>query len=289
MGASRPVPGATGAVAVPAAPYDVRRLSYATTFDDPLRANAIRTIEWCTGKMRLLRLVRRFEAEGVEHGQGFFDHALAVMGIRLDTPPREIARIPADGPVVVVANHPHGLVDGMVLAALVGARRRDYRILTRSLLTGIPEIERFVIPVPFQDARDALPRNLEARRMARAQLDAGGVVALFPSGGVAASQTAWGDAVEGPWSAFTAKLIRGSGATVVPVRFPGQNSRLYQIAARISPTLRQGLLLHEVVRASGRPVRPVIGAPIPCADWAARGDDPRAFIERLRRVVLALG
>ena len=295
-------PGVPGPPAMPAAeadaptartpgyrPYDGARLSYATTFDAPWRRGAIRALEWATGKPRLLRLIRRFEAEGVEHGQGFWPHALRVMGIELRTPDAQVARIPATGPVVVVANHPHGLVDGMVLAALIGRVRTDYRILTRALLTGVPEVERFLIPVPFPHEADARTRMLEMRARARAQLARGGAVALFPAGAVAASDGWWGPAREAPWAPFTAKLIREAGATVVPVRFPGANSRAYQIAGRVSPVLRQGLLLHEVVHALGRPQAPVVRAPIPPREWAPHARDAAGFPAWLRARTLEGG
>ena len=270
-------------------PYDKRRLSYANTFPSPGKRMLIRAMEWSTGKLTLLRLIRRFEAEGVETGQGFWSHALRVMGIRLETPLDEIARIPRKGPVVVVANHPHGLVDGMVLAELIGRVRTDYRILTRSLLTGIPEIEEFMIPVPFPHEEDSVAKSLEMRRTAMAHLAEGGVVALFPAGGVAASETWWGPAIDKEWSPFTAKMILRSGAAVVPIRFPGQNSRAYQIANRLSATLRQGLLLHEVVHALNRPQRPHVGHPFPADEIAARADAPRDLMAWMREETLALG
>lgn len=263
-------------------PYDRSRLSYATTFTNPLSSRVIRTMEWLTGKPRLLGLIRRFEREGVEHGQGFWPHALRVMGIDLLTPPEQVAHIPKTGPVVVVANHPHGLVDGMILAALIGQQRLDYRILTRSLLTGVPEIERFMIPVPFPHEDDAREKMLEMRRSATKHLSNGGVVALFPSGSVAASQTWWGDPVEAPWNAFTAKLIRTSGATVVPIHFQGGNSRYYQIANQVSATLRQGLLLHEVVHALNRPQAPTIRPAISPDDWGPMAGNATAFMAWLR-------
>jgi len=269
-------------------PYDKRKLSYANTFPDPWKANTIRTMEWLTGKLTLLRLIRRFERIGVPEGQAFWPLALDVMGIRLETPAAEIARIPASGPLVVVANHPHGLVDGMVLAELIGRVRTDYRILTRSLLTGVAEISQFLIPVPFPHEKDALEKNLEMRRSSMEHLARGGTIILFPSGVVAAAQTPFGPAVEAEWNPFTAKMIQRSGAAVLPVRFQGQNSRLYQLANLMSPTIRQGLLLHEVVHSLNRPQRPAIGYPIAPAEARSWADNPRGFMAQLRERTLAL-
>ncbi|RVT82330.1 acyltransferase [Rhodobacteraceae bacterium CCMM004] len=269
--------------------YDRRRLSYAGTFTNPVHARIIQTMEFATGKLRLLRLIRRFEAMGVPFGQGFWAQALEVMGIDLTTPADEIARIPATGPLVIAANHPHGLVDGMVLAELVGRVRTDYKILTRSLLTGVGEIEQFMIPVPFAHEEDALRQNLEMRKRAMAHLGAGGAIVLFPSGVVAASETAWGRAVEAEWNPFTAKMIQRSGAAVVPIYFPGQNSRWYQIANRVSPVLRQGLLLHEVVHSLNRPQAPRVGHAVDPAVVAQFADNPRGFMAWLRAETLALG
>lgn len=272
----------------PSQPYDRRKLSYAGTFTDPWKSRTIRALEWATGKVTLLRLIRQFEAEGVPAGQAFWPQALRIMGIRLDTPDIEIRRIPRTGPTVVVANHPHGLVDGMILAELIGRVRTDYKILTRSLLTGVPEVDQFMIPVAFPHEEDALERNLDMRRRAMAQLDAGGVVVLFPAGSVAASRSWFGPAVEAEWNPFTAKMIHRSGAEVVPIRFFGQNSRWYQMANRISPTLRQGLLLHEVVHALNRPQAPAVGHPVARDDIDSRMDNPRAFVAWLREQTLGL-
>ena len=269
-------------------PYDKRKLSYATTFTNPWKAGTIRGMEWLTGKVTLLRLIRRFERMGVPDDQAFWSQALDVMGIRLETPPAEIARIPPTGPLVVVANHPHGLVDGMVLAELMGRVRTDYRILTRSLLTGVTEISHFLLPVPFPHEEGALEKNLDMRRRAMEHLADGGAIVVFPSGAVAAARTPFGPAVEAEWNPFTAKMIQRSGATVLPVRFPGQNSRLYQLAALTSPTLRQGLLLHEVVHALNRPQRPVIGHPLGPEEIARRAANPRQLMEALRNHTLSL-
>jgi len=137
--------------------YDMRRLSYAGTFKNPFKAGAIRLLEWLTAKVTLLRLIRSFEKSGAPFGAPFWPKAIRHMGIRIDTPDEEVARIPATGPVVVVANHPSGLVDGMVMAEMVNRVRSDFKILTRSLLTGIPEVEEFIDPRALP-ARGQCPR-----------------------------------------------------------------------------------------------------------------------------------
>lgn len=275
-------------VAKNTAPYNKRKISYANTFENPWKANTIRAMEWLTGKIPMIRMVRRFERKGLVEGQAFWSHALKIMGIDLQTPEDQIARIPKEGPVIIVANHPHGLVDGMILAELIGRVRTDYRILTRSLLTGVKEIEPFMIPVPFPHEEDAREQSLEMRARAMDHLKSGGVIVLFPSGVVASSDTWWGPAIEAGWNPFTAKMVQRSEATVVPIFFPGQNSRAYQIANRVSATIRQGLLIHEVVHACRRPQKPVVGEPISPETIKAFAGGQREFVAWLRDKTLGL-
>lgn len=272
------------------AKYDRRSLSYASTFEDPWKSRMISLMELFTGKLRILQMIRKFEKRGAPSGQQFWRAALDTMGIELRTPQEQLDLIPKEGPVIVVANHPHGMVDGMIFADLIGRVRPDYRILTRSLLTSIDEVAgSYMIPVPFPHDPDAQRKGVQMRADAMKHLKEGGVVALFPSGVVAASETWWGPAIEAEWNVFTAKMIRRSGAQVVPMKFPGQNSRAYQIANQLSPMLRQGLLLHEIVHSCNKPQAPIVGAPIPQSEIDARADDPRGFMEWLRAQTLALG
>jgi putative hemolysin len=269
-------------------PYDRRKLSYANTFENPLQRITIQTIELLTARLRILRRIRKFEAQGVPFGQPFWKQALDTMGIKLLTPEEQIARIPKDGPIVVTSNHPHGLVDGMILGELIGQVRTDYKILTRSLLTGVAEIDQFMIPVPFPHEPDALEKNLWMRKQAMDHLKNGGIVAVFPSGSVAASQTMFGPVIEREWNPFTSKMIQRSNAEVLPIFFPGSNSRLYQIANQISATLRQGLLLYEITHAFNRPQSPVVGHVISRDKISKWSDNPRGFMSWLREETLRL-
>ncbi|MEO9864775.1 MAG: lysophospholipid acyltransferase family protein [Yoonia sp.] len=269
--------------------YDRSALSYAGSFDSPWQRGVIRSIEMMTGKIKIGRLVRKFEQQGAPRGQEVFTRVLETMGIDLQTPAEELANIPKTGPVILVANHPHGLVDGIVFAELVGRVRPDYRILTRSLLTGLDEeATNYLIPVPFPHQPDAQEQMVEMRKKAMKYLSEDGLIALFPSGVVASSDTMFGPAIEAPWNAFTAKMIRKSGATVVPMHFLGSNSRAYQIANQVSATLRQGLLIHEIARAVNKPMAPVVGKPFSREEIDARIGDTRSFMAWLRQETLSL-
>lgn len=269
--------------------YDRGSLTYSNTFDSPIKRHIIKTIEWFSGKIHIIRMIRQFEKKGKFHGQAFWRGALDVMGIDLITPQSQLDRIPKKGPVVIVANHPHGMVDGMIMADLIGRVRTDYRILTRAFLTDIDEdAGKFLIPVPFPHEEDAQAKMVEMRKKAMAHLNNDGLIAIFPSGVVASSDSMFGPAVEREWNLFTAKMIRLSGARVVPLYFPGSNSRWYQIANQISPTLRQSLLIHEIVNACGKPQRPIVGKPFDDAEVQEKLKDPRACMAWMRETTLSL-
>ena len=127
------------------------------------------------------------------------------------------------------------------------------------------------------------------RANAMAHLKEGGLISVFPSGVVASSDTLLGPVHEREWNVFTAQMIRRSGAKVVPIYFPGSNSRVYQMANCISATLRQSLLLHEVVKSCNRPQKPVVGKPIDDERMKMLESDPRGFMEWLRAHTLSLG
>jgi len=81
--------------------------------------------------------------------------------------------------------------------------------------------------MPFPHELNAQQKMIAMRAAAMDHLKKGGLIALFPSGVVARSDTLFGPAIEREWNIFSAKMIRRSGATVAPVYFPGSNSRAY--------------------------------------------------------------
>jgi putative hemolysin len=258
--------------------------TYADPSDSRMRRLAIRGIERVTGKPRLARLYR---AHLREHDPDFWGSAVRRLGIELDYDADKLERLPATGPVVVVANHPYGVLDGLLIGHLVGRRRQDFRIVAHGLLTRSAEAAPFLFPIDFTENETARATNLRSRKGALDWLKGGGVLVVFPGGTVSTAPKAFGPAVDPPWKPFTAKLIHAAKAPVLPVCFVGQNSRLFQLASHVSLTLRMSLLFHEVANKIGSRQRIEIGDLIPYAELAPLRERA-ALVEELRRRVYAL-
>ena len=218
--------------------------------------------------------------------ENFFQAAVRKLALDVRYDANALAAIPATGPVVVVANHPYGVLDGIVISWLISKVRTDFVVLTNAVLMRAPEINGFILPVDFSETDEAQKTNIASRAAARAQLEKGGVVVVFPAGAVSTAPDKLGlkPAVDWRWQPFVAQLIQRSKAPVVPVWFSGQNSRLFQIASHVSSTLRISLIFHEVRSRIGTALPVVIGAPIPlCRTGGDQGpSDARRHLARPR-------
>ena len=222
-------------------------------------------------------------------GETFFEAAVRSLELDVRYDARALAAAPRTGPVVFVANHPYGVLDGIVTAWLVSKARPDFVVLTHIVLGRAPEAAGFILPVDFSGTAEAERTNLASRAAARAQLAKGGAVVVFPAGAISTAPDALGlkPAVDGRWQSFVSQLVQRSKATVIPIWFGGQNSRLFQIASHVSATLRLSLIFHEVKARIGATLPVVIGAPIPYASIAAIRDR-QALADELRARVYAL-
>jgi putative hemolysin len=263
-------------------------LSYCNSFPSPKRHFVIRWVENLTGRIKILRLAKQHQSEPPLPGN-FWQQAMTRMGINTDIGEDALARIPRSGPLIIVANHPHGLVDGMVLCEIVSRVRADFKIMTRAFLAKVPDINDRMLPVAFEHEDDAVKKNVKVRKDALDHVKSGGCLILFPAGRVAHSETLFGPAVDGQWTNFLARLVIRGRATVLPMFFHGQNSRAYQLAARFSPTLRQALLMHEVVRSLNSEMKPVVGEAIAFDEMEALNLSPKDLAAHLRAHTLALG
>jgi len=249
-------------------------LSYASEFRCRFRKAIISIVEMLSGRGKLFRLYRR-HVHGVPYtGEAdFWRNIMRGLSVGLNVDAYQLERIPREGPLVVVANHPFGVLDGIIISYLISQVRRDYKVMTTSVLNVAPQVEPFLIPVHFDEKGLPLKSNFEARKKAMDTLLAGGCVVVFPAGGVSTTKSPFGRrAVDSDWQPFIGKMIQRSGANVVPIFFHGQNSRLFQIASHISVTLRHSLFLKELVRRIGSRVDVIIDAPIPYEELAHMKD-----------------
>lgn len=219
----------------------------------------------------------------VQHSpEGFsLENLLAEMKIELRVDAADQARIPASGPVVVVANHPYGMLDGAILTVLLNRVRPDVRVLTNYWLAEVPELEQQCIFVdPFQTDH-SVETNQRSVRQALSWLQRGGMLAIFPAGEVSHWQMPAAQIADPQWNDTAVRLIRRSGASALPVYFCGRNSVGFQLLGMLHPKLRTAFLLPEFLQQEGKTVEVRVGSEI-SADSMAAIEGDREAIEYLR-------
>jgi putative hemolysin len=268
--------------------HAVREISYASSAQTKSGRAVIRVLENATGRLRLIKRADGYERE-VAEGRDFWEVMVERYGLSLDIVGGSLGNIPRDGPLIVVANHPYGILDGLMMGFILSTvRGGDFRILANSVFRKARELDEIVLPVSFDENREAQALNIATRKKALGYLADGGAIGVFPGGTVSTAQKPFGQPLDPGWRAFTARMIAKSGATVLPIYFEGANSRLFQVASHMHQTLRLALLIKEFKRRVDEPVRLVIGEPIPAEALEARKSDTRAMMDFLRQETYAL-
>lgn len=258
-----------------------REISYAYTAQSRAGRALIRSIENLTGRPRLIRMALGYEKE-VSAGRDFWEVMTERFGVVLDAGPRGLDGIPTEGPLVVVANHPFGILDGLAMGRMLSARRPNFKIIAHKVFHKAKELDEAILPISFDETREAQLVNIETRRRALEYLSAGGAIGIFPGGTVSTARRPLGHPMDPAWRSFTAKLVAKSGATVVPIFFHGGNSRLFQIVSHINYHLRAALLIKEFGSRIREPLKATIGAPLPADEIKKRAANPRALMDYLR-------
>ena len=279
-------------------------LSYANDTQPRVKRWFIRSVEGLSGRDRYARLYDLWRREIVPTSDRVFGRMLPLIDVSLRVegawPPRDLP----DGPLVIVANHPFGIGDGVAILSLAEQLGRPFRVMINADLLKIREMEAYSLPVDFSETREALKNNLAVRHEALRLLKEGTTVVVFPAGGVATARSTVGRAIDLPWKMFPARLVQEARATVIPMHFAGQNGRLFHVVSRpmgllesdgklkrfvggVSLTLRTALLIREFARLSGRRIDVRVGSPIP---WNAMAplEDRKALLGFLYDSVFSL-
>ncbi len=258
-----------------------RDISYAYSAQTRGGRAMIRTMENLTGRIRLIQRAAGYEQE-VAAGRDFWQVMVDRYGLTLDVVGGSLDNIPREGPLILIANHPYGILDGLMMGHILSRTRGDFRILAHQVFRKAEDLSRVILPISFDETREAVALNLDTRRTALDYLRGGGAIGIFPGGTVSTGAKPFGQPLDPNWRGFTARMVAKSDATVVPVFFEGHTSRLFQLASHLHVTLRMGLLIKEFNKRVDTSVQVVVGDPVPQHELRARAGDTKSLMAFLR-------
>ena len=265
----------------PSSKHVARDISYSFSAQTRPGQAFIRSMENATGRLRLIKRADGYERE-VGAGRDFWEVMVERYGLTLELLAGSLDNIPREGPLVVVANHPYGILDGLMMGHILSVVRGDFRILANRVFRKAEELNEVILPVSFDETKAGVALNLETRRTALKYLSDGGAIGVFPGGTVSTANKPFGRPLDPSWRSFTAKMIAKSDAHVVPIYFDGANSRLFQLASHLHTTLRMALLIKEFKSRVDAPVRLAVGQPLTRDALNPYLRDPRGMMDFLR-------
>jgi len=265
-----------------------RDISYAYSAETKGGRAMIRLMENTTGRIGLIKRARGYEDE-VAAGRDFWQVMVERYGLTLDVIGGSLANIPKDRPLVLIANHPYGILDGLMMGHILQRTRGDFRILAHRVFRKAEDLNRIILPISFDETKEAMALNIATRKTALDYLGQGGAIGIFPGGTVSTAVKPLATRPMDPgWRSFTARMIAKSNAVVVPVYFEGHTSKLFQLASHMHSTLRMGLMIKEFKKRVDTPVRVVIGNPIDRDVLDPMAKDARAMMDFLRKATYEL-
>ena len=245
----------------------------------------IRLIEKVTGQPLIKQLYLDYVDDN-RPPEMFWRDALERLSISVDLKKEAEAMIPKTGRLLIIANHPFGVIDGIALCALVSSVRQDYKIITHRVLRQAPAVMNNILPIDFDEDEKALRNNLETRRDAMRHLKDDGAVIIFPAGAISLAPRLVDKAIDSEWKTFVGKMASVPNTTIMPFYFEGKNSMMFQIARRISLTLGYSLMFREIKKRMGSTMPVTMRPPVQSDDLIAFGDRSQ-ITEHLRRLTYA--
>lgn len=236
-------------------------LTYATKNDSFVKRGIITFLENISGRAELEKKYAALKANPPTP-ELLWTQILVELEIGLDVKAPNISAVPSSGPLVIIANHPYGVPDGVAMCYLASLLRRKFSVLANAVLCTEELIKPYVLPISFEETKEAIKTNIESKNEALKRLAKGEAIVVFPGGGVSTSKGFFGEVTDLPWKRFVIKLITQTGANVLPVYIEGQNSKLFQFVSQFSLNLRLGLFIRETVRLRGKNLTIHIGKPI---------------------------
>ena len=248
----------------------------------------VKLIENGIGKKYLLDVYRGL----IDRNTGpetFWEDLLASLELKISSYRLGLEAIPKTGPLVIIANHPFGLMDGASICWMVSQIRKDFKVILWDVFRQNNHGQGYFLSLDLtEDDKEARRQNIKVRREAIQNLKDGQVIIIFPSGGAERPSSLFGAPYETPWFRFTEKMVTGSGAPVLPIFVHGHNSRAFHMASHISEIARRAMFIHEIRRGIGSEVELSIGDLIAPETVRAWSRDQEDIMENLRAATFAL-
>jgi putative hemolysin len=213
--------------------------------------------------LRFNKLNKIYEEIANKEGIEFIDEIVRILEFRIELDENELKRIPAEGPLIVVANHPLGGFDGLLLIKYISMVRPDVKVIGNFLLQKIdPVAEYFISDNPFEKAiKGEVSTRNKGITNAINHLKNNGVLCLFPAGDLSTYGT-FETITDQAWQFPMVKFVKKARVPVLPVYFQGTNSRLFHLFAKIHPSLRQVRLPSELLSKRHKTIKMRVGNPI---------------------------
>ena len=229
--------------------------------------------ELLTGKLKLKKLYDEYLSEN-RPPQLFWDDAVTKLDLKLITNFKKNSYIPSKGKLIVIANHAFGVADGVSICSVLSKVRQDYKMVTHKVLRQADAVKDKILPIDFNETKEALITNINTRKEAEKVLLNDGVIVLFPSGRIATKKNLNKNtkADDGEWKQWVSKLVLKTKCPVLPIFFDGQNSQWYHMANKLGLTFRYSLCMYELKRKIGDSINMYFGSIISYEDLEEIGD-----------------
>lgn len=232
-----------------------KKFSYSSNELSKPKQFIINSIEKISGRKKLEKLYQQYNEDDSKPHM-FWTDVKNLLKLKVDVKSKIKLNIPKKGPLIIIANHPFGIIDGIIIASLVSEIRSDFKIITHEVLRFTEASKQFILPVDFSSTKQALKNNIKTGRDAVKFLNEGGVVILFPAGGVAVAKKLNTPAIDSEWGHLLGSLVLKTDANVLPIYFDGKNGILFHLfASKLkSQTLKYSSYLHETRRKIGKTI-----------------------------------
>ena len=195
-----------------------------------------------------------------------------------------VDNIPKAGSSIIVANHPFGLLDGLIICSIICDVRKDYKILINDEVSQIDQIREYLLPIKFSKLTEDIKKNIISKKKAIEHVNSNGILITFPSGEVATSSLIFNEANERRWKPLIGSIINKTKAEIIPVRFFGKNSLFFQTVGFINNNLRRILFIRELINKKNRTYKLSIGEKISSLQKEKLNN--KQIVDKLRSIVL---